>query len=149
MNQLVAEIISRQPVRVVHRLLVAGLSVFWLAVGALIYFRVSPLSPADPFPPVLSAAVCAAPLLAAWFWARRRIPSRLSTVTLEDYWRGTVARAAMDRFLFLLEGSATLSAAWTMLTASWMTTVVGLVSLAVMALNGPERFERSADGLEP
>ena len=55
----------------------------------------------------------------------------------------------MDRFLFLLEGSATLSAVWTMLTASWITTVVGLASLAVMALNGPERFERSADGLEP
>jgi len=55
----------------------------------------------------------------------------------------------MDQFLFLLEGSTTMAAAWTMLTASWMTAMVGLVSVAVMAFNGPQRFERSADGLEP
>jgi hypothetical protein len=45
MVQWAGEIHSRQPVRVVHRLRVVGLSVFWLAVGALIYFRVSPLLP--------------------------------------------------------------------------------------------------------
>jgi hypothetical protein len=43
-------------------------------------------------------------------------------------WRDTRTKRAMDRFLFLLEGSAMLGVVWTMLTASWMTMVVGLVS---------------------
>jgi hypothetical protein len=141
--------LSSLPVRLMHRILVAGLGVLWLVVGALIYFRVSPLLPEDPFPPAASAAVCATPLLAAWFWARPRIPPRLSTVTIEQYWRDAKVKAAIGQFIFLLEGSATLGAVWTMLTASWMTAIVSVVSLAVMTLNGPERFERTADGLEP
>jgi hypothetical protein len=141
MAHLASDYLSRRSIRTLHRLLVGGLSAFWLLVGALIYFRVSPLTPEDPFPPALAAAVCAGFLLAALFWARPRIPARLSTVTIEDYWRE--ARPAMDRFLSLLEGSSTLAVVWTMLTASWMTAVVGLVSVAVLAFNGPERFEET------
>jgi hypothetical protein len=70
-------LLSRVPVRAMHRVLVAGLTTFWVVVGALVYFRVSPLLPEEPLPQAIAAAVCAAPLLAAWFWARPRVPSRL------------------------------------------------------------------------
>ena len=98
--------VSRLSVRAVHRLLVSALIAFWLLVGVLIYFRVSPLLPEDPFPPAIAPAFCACFLLAALFWSRPRIAPRQSMVTIEDYWRDAKIKAAMDLFLFLLEGSA-------------------------------------------
>ena len=68
---------------------------------------------------------------------------------LDDYWHDVSVSATISRFIYLLELGATFGAIWRFLSGSLMTAAVSFVSIAVLAFNGPERFERSVDGPEP
>jgi len=140
---------SRDSLRQLHRTLVAGLVAFWIVIGVFTYAGVVPLTRDAPFPPSVMVAICGAVLLVAVLWARPRVPARSASTGIDDYFRDERVRAGVNFVIFLLDGSATLVAVWTLLTGSWMTAVVSLVSIVIMAFNGPERFERSVDGLEP
>jgi len=77
MAHVASEFLSRRSVRTLHRLIVGGLIAFWLILGALIYFRVSPLAPDDPVHPAIPAAVCAGFLLAALLGSSPHSPTAL------------------------------------------------------------------------
>ena len=115
----------------------------------LIYFGTAPIARDLSIPPSIPTAFCAGLSLVALFGARPRIPPRPSIVPIDQYWGDGRASAAMSLLIFLLEGSATVGAVWTMLSGSWMTAAASFLSIGLLALNGPERFERSVDGLEP
>jgi len=70
-------------------------------------------------------------------------------MSLEDYWCDGKVSATISRFIYLLEIGGTFGVIWTWLTGSWTTATVSLVSMAVLLFNGPARFERSVDGVEP
>ena len=95
------------------------------------YLGSAPISPELPIPPSIVTALCAGLSLFALFWVRPRIPPR--PVTL---------------LIFLLEGSAMVGAVWTLWSGSWMTAAASFLSIGLLALNGPERFERAADGFD-
>jgi hypothetical protein len=122
--------------------LLAGLLAFWAVVASLVYFGPAPLSPDSPIPPGVAAGICSAPLLLALLWARPRVPQQDVTTSTDDYWKDPRVSNGAAVVLFLTEGSATLAAAWTLLTGDWLCVIVSALAIGALAYHGPARYER-------
>jgi hypothetical protein len=123
-------------------MLLFGLCAIWIIAVALTFFGVTPLAPATGIHEGIPAVVSAISLLAAWFWARPRVPHRPPTMRVDDYWRDGRVGAAAAYLLFLFEGGATIAASWVLVSGSWLNAAVSLVGIVAIAVHGPERLER-------
>ena len=125
-------------------MLLLGLSAVWMAFAALIYFGPAPLLPGFPIPPGVAAGICAVPLLLAVLWARPRVPQRNMATSTDEFWKNPLVSTGAALVLFLTEGSAMLSAVWTLLTGDWLCVIVSALAIAAMAYHGPAHYERVA-----
>ncbi|MCC7045052.1 MAG: hypothetical protein IT183_14400 [Acidobacteria bacterium] len=133
--------LTRDSLERLQRLLIAGLGAFWLVIGVLYWLSAVPLLPDIPVPDVVPVAITAVIQIVAWLWARRRVPRRRPMMSLSDFWTDGATTAAAALPIFLFEGSATLAAVWTMLTASPATAVVSVLGVLGIAASGPAVYE--------
>lgn len=135
---------SREALRKQHQLLLAGLVAIWIATSALIYFGVAPLLPDTSVPLAVPIACCMSALLAAWFWARPKVPRRTPLMTTEEYWRDGRAGTASALVIFVFEGSSMLAVVWSLMSGSWLAMATSLAGIVGVALHSPERIERES-----
>jgi hypothetical protein len=105
--------------RQLHRLLGAGVSALAAVFLGMTYFGAAPLLPAGTAP--LAArygpgAASLAILLIALFVFKPRVPDRLSTQTIDEFWASPEVGAKVVLLWFLLEGAGILAAVGYLLT---------------------------------
>lgn len=144
MTTRAANELTRASLVTMHRMLLAGLVVIWLAIGGMTWAGVVPLLPENTLLGRVIEGIAAIDLLAAWFWARPRVPRRQPLANIDTYWGNEKTLRAASLVLFLFEGSAILGAVCTMLSASPIAAVISFAAILGLAFNGPERLERPA-----
>lgn len=136
-----ASISPREGFRNLSRLLLIGVGGLWLATGLLAWRGVVPILPDGELIGAVVAAVSAAMLGTAWFWARPKIPSRSPVMSVDDHWRRRDVSTPATLFLFLLDASAVLGVVGTMLSGYWPTALVAVVPMLAMLRCTPESME--------
>lgn len=100
-----------------------------------------PVMPDEPWAGNASAGVSLAATLAAWFWARPRMPRRRAITSTDDFWRVPGTLNAAHLLLFLLEGGAMLAIVGTILSGVGLPTAVLVLALLGMLIVSPTWIE--------
>lgn len=138
---------TRGSIRILYLALLGGLLSVCVVFSVLFLLGTAPLLPPGDQATLIAtvmAVVGMGPVLAAYFWARPRVPVKPTEQDVEAYWRdqATVGKALI--LWVLWEGAGMIGAVGTLLTGSYYPATVTVAALALYLTNGPGYLEERA-----